>query len=210
MSVIGSLDLVVGADIADAQKKIGALEGQLAKLKAKTDGGGGLNPLAGGADKAGKGLGLVTGVAGAAAAGIVAVGAAALGAATALGALTMHELDAIDQLQDVSERTGITVKAISGLGYAAKMSATDQETLVGGLDKMNKKLGDVQSGEASAAKAFTDLGLSTKELIEAQPDVAFAKIADKISQLPNQWTFSGRAASTWCRSWTRGPTESTG
>src|SRR4051812_7550214 len=43
---------------------------------------------------------------------------------------------------DMSQRTGASVEALSELGYAAKLSGTDLETLEGGLRKMSRTIVD--------------------------------------------------------------------
>ena len=45
-----------------------------------------------------------------------------------------------DQLAKMSVRTGISVEALSELGYAAQQSGTDMETLEGGVRKLQKFL----------------------------------------------------------------------
>ena len=51
-----------------------------------------------------------------------------------------------DQLAKMSARTGISVEALSELGYAAEQSGADLETLEGGVRKMQKFLVEAAQG----------------------------------------------------------------
>jgi TP901 family phage tail tape measure protein len=84
--------------------------------------------------------------------------------------------DAGGALDDISQRTGASVEAISGLGYAAKMSGSSIEDIEKGIRKM-------QQGIAGGSDALTALGLDPATLSAASPEQQFAMIADKIAQI---------------------------
>jgi hypothetical protein len=90
----------------------------------------------------------------------------------------------IDQINDLANMTGFSTEKIAGLGYAAKLSGVDIETLDGGLKKLVINLGKAQEAGSPAEQAFRDLGLSAKTLSAIGSDAAFDKIADAISRLP--------------------------
>jgi len=86
-------------------------------------------------------------------------------------------------LDDMSQRTGMSVEALSELGYAAAMSGTDVETLERSIAKMQRSLGEATAGSETAAEAFSDLGLSVAQLQELSPDEQFMRIAERLSRI---------------------------
>ena len=78
------------------------------------------------------------------AAGAAKIGAVGLGGAAAvlapLTAAVKQFADTGSQLDDMSQRTGASVEALSGLGYAAKMSGAELEDVEKGLRTMQKGL----------------------------------------------------------------------
>src|SRR5262245_48785308 len=91
----------------------------------------------------------------------VALGGAML---TPFIAAVKHFADAGDQLNKMSQRTGVSVESLSELGYAAEQSGADLETLEGGLRKMQRTLVDAAQGSKSANETLHTLGLSIKDL----------------------------------------------
>jgi len=88
-----------------------------------------------------------------------------------------------DQLAKMSARTGISVEALSQLGYAAQQSGTDMETLEGGVRKMQKFLVDAAQGSKSAESTLSKLGLRLSDLGRLSPDKQFELLADRISKI---------------------------
>ena len=58
--------------------------------------------------------------------------------------------DTGDVLDKMSQRTGVSVEALSELGYAADLSGTDMETLENGLRVMQKSLVEAAKGSQGA------------------------------------------------------------
>ena len=82
---------------------------------------------------------------------------------------------------DMAKRTGVSVEALSTLSYAAKLSDTSIESVQGGLMKMAKLMGEVRSGSAQAAEKLQALGLSTSQMLAANPEQQFKMVADAIA-----------------------------
>ena len=82
---------------------------------------------------------------------------------------------------DMAKRTGVSVEALSTLSYAAKLSDTSIESVQGGLMKMAKLMGEVRSGSAQAAEKLQALGLSTTQILAANPEQQFKMVADAIA-----------------------------
>lgn len=58
------------------------------------------------------------------------------------------------ELQTLSQRTGISVAALSELAYAAQLSGTDMETLEVGIKKMQKAIYQAATGSQQATAAL--------------------------------------------------------
>jgi hypothetical protein len=84
---------------------------------------------------------------------------------------------------DMSQRTGVSVEALSELGFAAEQSGADLGTLEGSLKKMQKMLFEAASGSQSAQETLASLGLSVEQLSKLSPDEQFKLIADRMSQI---------------------------
>lgn len=88
-----------------------------------------------------------------------------------------------DQLAKMSARTGISVEALSELGYAAEQSGADLETLEGGVRKMQKFLVEAAQGSKGAGDTLSKLGLRLSDLGRLTPDQQFELLADRISKI---------------------------
>lgn len=64
-----------------------------------------------------------------------------------------------DNLQDLSERTGIATKRLEELGYMAKLSGTNLETMTTGLRILEKNMGEAAAGGKEQGEAFAKLGI---------------------------------------------------
>lgn len=116
-----------------------------------------------------------------------AVAGAAIGAiAVALFKMTKSAIDSADAMGKTADKLGLTVEALSALGYTAKLADVSQESLNQSLQFMQRNLADAAQGAGEAADAFADLGLSAQALIKLSPDQAFAEIAEAMERIPNQ------------------------
>lgn len=88
-----------------------------------------------------------------------------------------------DSLAKMSQRTGISVEALSELGYAAEQSGTDIASLEGGIRRMQRMLTDAAQGSRAATDELARLGLSVADLADLTPDQQFALLADRLSRI---------------------------
>lgn len=111
---------------------------------------------------------------------IARIGAMASGAlTTGVAAAAVYKTIAhASSVKDIADRTGLGLEAVQELSYAAKMSATDMESLETGIKQMQKAI-------VGGSKSLERLGLSAAELQGLSPDAQFARIADAVSQLSN-------------------------
>jgi lambda family phage tail tape measure protein len=84
-------------------------------------------------------------------------------------------------LQQLSERTGATVEALSGLVSVAKLSDTGMEELATGLQKLSKSVIDAENGGKKAVGTFDAIGLSVEDIKDKKPEDIFKSIADKLA-----------------------------
>lgn len=104
-------------------------------------------------------------------------------AVTGLVALAKGFADAGGAVDDMAQRTGMSVEAVSSLGYAAKLSGADVATLEKGVRKMQMGIADAAAGVPGAADKFTALGLRVADLAKMSPDEQFVAIADRLSKI---------------------------
>lgn len=108
--------------------------------------------------------------------GALKTGAAAVLGSGAFAMFVKSFADVGGGLDDMSQRTGASVEALSGLGYAAKMTGASIEDIEKGIRTMQKGL---VAGDAS----FAALGLSIEALRGMSPDKQFKAVADSIATI---------------------------
>ncbi|QUS40572.1 hypothetical protein RPMA_18310 [Tardiphaga alba] len=116
--------------------------------------------------------------------GLAAVAAAALAAGAALGVMVKHAIDNADNLNKMSQSTGVGVEALSKLSYAAELADVSQESLGKSLGKLSKAMVSAATDGASAAgEAFSKMGVSVKNTdgtLRSSGEV-LTDVADKFS-----------------------------
>lgn len=105
-------------------------------------------------------------------------------------------------LFDMSQRTGISVEALSELGFAAEQSGTDLATLEAGIRKMQRSITDAAQGSTSAQEALALLGLTVEQLSGLSPEDQFKLIADRIAQIKDPTVRAAAAMELFGRSGT--------
>ncbi|MGP1272734.1 MAG: hypothetical protein ACTS22_05330 [Phycisphaerales bacterium] len=88
-----------------------------------------------------------------------------------------------DILDKMSLRTGVSVEALSELGFAAEQSGADLQTLENGVRVMQLTLNDADRGLATAQDALADLGLTADDLRGLSPEQQFKTLAEAISRI---------------------------
>lgn len=110
-----------------------------------------------------------------------AMGAMAVVAAGGLAVMVKMTIDAADNLRDMSQKTGIAVETLNGLGFAAGQAGGSLETMVGAAGKLNKSISEAAGGNKEISEAFKALGIA---VLDAEgnlkkADVVMAEVADK-------------------------------
>ncbi len=108
-----------------------------------------------------------------------------------------------DTLDKMAGRTGVSVEALSELGFAAEQSGADLETLEAGLRKMQRSINDAADGMQTAVDALAALGLSAQALQNLSPEQQFKLIADRLSKIEDPTTRAALAMELLGKSGTR-------
>lgn len=116
---------------------------------------------------------------GATAAGILAGGfaAAAAGAAT----LAISAGNQIEELDRLSQKTGIAISTLQGWSVVMAENNFDAQTLAQGMTKLGKKVVDAKAGVEKASESFEAMGLKVEEL--GSTETIIKKLAEKFSQM---------------------------
>lgn len=112
---------------------------------------------------------------------------AGLGAAISVSALVgvvRAAIDAADNLDEMSKRTGVAVEVLGGLGFAAEQSGGSLESIGDVADKLNKSIAGAASGNKQFAEGFAALGIGLKDAEGnlKTVDQVLTEIADKFAQ----------------------------
>lgn len=112
--------------------------------------------------------------------------AGAIGLVRASFARLRESTHILGDLGDMSERTGVSIHALSKLSYVGKLSGMTMETLGTALEKMNMRLAEVAiEGSGPTADALKRLGLSAQALIAMGPEKALEKLLRVLEAIKN-------------------------
>lgn len=87
---------------------------------------------------------------------------AAIAAAFSAQALN-GAVDMLDRLDDLSEKSGISVESLSALRYAGEASGTSFDQLANGLKKFSVNISEAAGGSKEQTELFAKLGVSVKD-----------------------------------------------
>lgn len=130
---------------------------------------------------------------------LMAIGA---GAGGILGGAVKSFASAGDALDEMSARTGMSVEALSELGYVADLAGVGLDGLEGGLRKMQKTIAGADDESKSAVKALAELGMTVEDLAGMSPDEQFAAIAQRLSQISDPASKAAAAMAVFGKSGT--------
>lgn len=91
-----------------------------------------------------------------------------------------------DTLDKMSQRTGISVEALSELEYAADLSGGKIENLDGAMRRLAASMLQAQQGAGEAADAFAMLGIDVNALAKLTPEQQLLTIAEALSRVTDQ------------------------
>ena len=107
-----------------------------------------------------------------------------VGAVAGLTAIAKGSIDAADNLNDMSQRTGVAVESLSRFGQAAQDSGSSIEGVAKGMGQLAKRITDPSS---AASKALSGIGVATRD---AQGnvrdlDAVMLDISDRFAKMPD-------------------------
>lgn len=162
----------------------------LLKIKASVDGEGavtalakGMGGLKKGAEDASSGLGGMLKSAGGLSGALGSL--VPLVSGVGLAAMAKGAIDAADNLNDLSQKTGVSVERLSQFDQAAKASGTTLESVSKSMIKLGKGLAESDSGPA--AKALKELGVSATDASGKlkSTDELVLQVSDKFKAMPD-------------------------
>lgn len=103
-------------------------------------------------------------------------------------------------MDDMAQRTGLSVEALSGLQHVARMSDTNLQALQGSFMKLAKFMGDVREGSKSATATLQALGISASQMLASSPDQQFKLLADAIAGIADPSQQAAAAMSVFGKS----------
>jgi len=106
----------------------------------------------------------------------------------AFGAIVMKTTKLGDQLDKMSKRTNVSVEQLSALGYAAKISGADLDTVEKSLRFLARGMNDASQGIGEAKEAFEELNISVTDTAgNLRPTMDVLKeAATKLSKLTDE------------------------
>ena len=120
----------------------------------------------------------------------------------AMGAATMSFASTADNIQEMSQRSGLSYKKIQELGYAAKLSGSSTAGLETAMKRMQKTLFDAKNGSATATQSFTQLGIKLEDIQGLNPDEQFDMLAGAIAEIQDPTDRAAMAIELFGRSGT--------
>ncbi len=138
------VELRLSVDAAGVAKGVAVAQGALGRLQAQ---------LSGMEAASGRAFSL---------SGLAGIGLSATAAAAALVGSVKAAADYGDQLDNMSQRTGVAVEELSRLQYAAKLSDTSTEALSKGIGNLSKLMVGAAAGGAESGALFERFGISLR------------------------------------------------
>ncbi len=106
--------------------------------------------------------------------------------AMGIALLTEHLVEAAksvaefgDQIEHAAQKTGMSAESIQGLGFAARMSDVDFQSLSVGLEHLSRAMLQTQQGSLQSAAAFQSVGLSARQLKSMSMEEVLGRVADR-------------------------------
>ena len=102
-----------------------------------------------------------------------------------LALLIRQSLRATDEIAKLSQRLGISTRALSELKFVGKLAGIEFNQFSIAIQRMIRRVAEVATGTGEAGVAMRDLGLDASELLKLSPDKQFEAIAESLAGLEN-------------------------
>lgn len=107
-----------------------------------------------------------------------------------------------DGLDEMSQRTGITVESLSQLRSGVELAGSDMAGFETAIRKMQRTLTDAANGSQSAQESLAALGVDVKAIAALSPEQQFLALADAISKIEDPTARAAAAVELFGRSGT--------
>lgn len=105
-----------------------------------------------------------------------------------------------DALDEMSQRTGVSVTTLSALQFAAEQTGSSIGAVATAFKVLSKNVAAANAGNKAAVSSLREIGLSAKQLIGLTPDKQLELIADRIAAIQNPTLRSAAAQKIFGRS----------
>jgi len=105
-----------------------------------------------------------------------------------------------EELSRLSASSGIAASTLSELQYAAEKSNLPFESLANAIGKMNKSIGEAQSGSKTANGALAALGVSMEQLKKLSPEQQFVLLVGQLGKLKTESEMASVGADIFSKS----------
>ena len=125
-------------------------------------------------------------------AGLATAAAATVAAIAAVGAawvkMMQSTADAVNDLNDMSVRTGVAAETLKGLKLAAEGSGLELSAFESGLSKLPKRMRDAQGGMKETLDAFNELGVAFEDQGGnlRDTDTVFRELTEALAEMDNK------------------------
>jgi len=131
-----------------------------------------------------------------------AIGVAFAAAGASMAVLVRETTKTADEMQKLSQRTGVSTEALSQYQHVAELSGVSMDQFTNGLKRMQRSISDADVGLSTQVRAFERLGISVEELMRLSPEQQFEMIADAMVKLESATLRSATAQEIFGRSGT--------
>jgi hypothetical protein len=114
--------------------------------------------------------------------------AGALGIGVSVGAVVgfgKEVLALADNLQNLSDQTGLSVQLLSGFKSPLEEAGTSMDAFAKGVFNLQKNLGNVDADSDKVAQSIKRLGLNLNDLRNSSPDEFIKKVTDALGNIEN-------------------------
>lgn len=106
---------------------------------------------------------------------------AGIASAASIGMMAKDAMDLGDKLEELSARTGISTDDLQKLGYASKITASSQEGLIAGIEKLAATQAKAKRGDKSAMEDLKALGMTNEQINDTNHMLqTFLELGDRV------------------------------
>lgn len=107
---------------------------------------------------------------------------AGLAGIAGLSVFVRESFRTIDATSKLADELGMTTQALQRYSHAAQLTGTNNETVIKGLQRLSRRLGEAQSGYGQGVKGLARLGLTARD-VSGTLDQSFEHIAEAIKNI---------------------------